>query len=1147
MFFPCRNQLRAVLAALCLSTAATLHAQAPHATNAPPGAAELKKMQPAAGLKLELFAAEPQLQNPVAFSIDEKGRFFIVETHRYKESIFDITKQPTWLLRDLSFRSVADRTAFLTREFATNLVQLTKDSELLRLVEDRDGDGRADASSIFATGFNDIPSGTAAGVLARKGEVWFTCIPDLWRLKESPGSGAAESRQKLHAGYGVHIGVTGHDLHGLCRGPDGRLYFSSGDRGFSVTNAEGKVLHYPDTGGVLRCNPDGSNLEVFATGLRNPQELAFDQFGNLWTDDNDTAGPDDSRVVHVVEGGDYGWRCSYQHQAGFGPWVQEAVWRGGIDDALPHAGTVAQGPSGLAFYPGTGLPDRYQNQFLVCDFPGGIWSFGTEPAGASYRVTGREKFLWNLWPTDVDFGPDGAVYVADWVSGWTQPEKGRLYRLTDAGQTNSAAARELKGLLAGDWAARPVAELISLLEHRDLRVRTEAHFTLADLAVAELVKEEGLAQIPADAAPDVIAKLRRPREGAMELLKRTAAKSEHQLARVHAIWGLRLVGLHPKARTGKAEALRGMMPLRSDADAEIRAQAAAVIGDCQLVWPTAFESLAYAMIQDPSPRVRFHATLSFGKLKFPQEQAPLVVAEMIRQNNDADPYLTHAGVTALLSLTDAPGILRLAQAQEAPVRRAALLCLRRLGHPAVAQFLGDPEAALVKEAARAINDVPITAALPDLAKLADHPLELKKRFTRYTAYSTNPPPQISPFDMTLRRAINAQYRLGQAPNAAALAALAGTAEVPETMRVASLEALTEWPNPNPLDRIMGLWRPLPPRDHRLAQAALQPVIGKLLEAKSENVVVAAIIAARTLQLSETAPTLAALYENARTTPAMRVEILPALAAFKASQLGKAVELALADPVIAVRREAIKWVEQINPAAAAPLLEKLLATESDLRINQTVLTTLGQLNSPAADAVLEKPLDDLLNGKLKAELRLDLIEAAARRKSPGVKDRLKRYEAGRPANDPLAVYRETLAGGDAAEGKKIFHERAGVECLRCHAIRGTGGIVGPDLAGIGTRQKREYLLEAIVLPNQQIAPGYENVTVTLKDGRAFGGVAKSETANELVLDVPEDGLMKLKKNDIQQRVRGLSAMPDGMANQLTKQDLRNLVEYLATVK
>src|SRR5258708_4137499 len=81
-------------------------------------------------------------------------------------------------------------------------------------------------ATVFAEGFNSHVSGIGAGVLARQGRVWYTCIPDLWMLQDTKGSGTADVRTSLSTGYGVHTGFIGHDLHGLRMGPDGKLYFS---------------------------------------------------------------------------------------------------------------------------------------------------------------------------------------------------------------------------------------------------------------------------------------------------------------------------------------------------------------------------------------------------------------------------------------------------------------------------------------------------------------------------------------------------------------------------------------------------------------------------------------------------------------------------------------------------------------------------------------------------------------------------------------------------------------------------------------------------------------------------------------------------------------------------------------------------------
>lgn len=1102
------------------------------AQHGPANEAELsvKKLQVAPGLKVELFAAEPLVQNPVAFSIDERGRFFIAESHRWKDSIFDVTKETNWLLGDLSFRNVEDRAAFLQKQFATNLNILTKDSELVRLVEDRDGDGRAETSSIFATGFNQTVSGVAAGILARKGEVWFTCIPDLWKISQPPVAASRESasinsktekspallrgtatkRELLSTGFGVHIGVSGHDLHGLVMGPDGKIYFSSGDRGFSVRTKEGKLLDYPDTGGVLRCNPDGSDLEVFATGLRNPQELAFDQYGNLFTDDNDTAGEDHSRLIYVVEGGDYGWRASYQFMEGFGPWVRENNWRGNIDGTLPHSGEVAQGPAGLAFYPGTGLPEKYQNHFLACDFPKGVWSFAVKPKGASYEVTDKEKFLWNLGPTDVDFGPDGSAYACDWGTSYSMTDSGRIYRIFDPAQKENPALGNLKKLLAEGMKKRSVKELATLLGHPDLRVRMEAQFEF------ENRPPKNLSLFGKTHIMEMVG-------GTATTLLQIANYGTNQLARIHAMRALG--GISRKADNSLSDLLA---PSAKDSDPEIRAQVAKQLGSSGKT-DSAFDALIL-LLKDSSSRVRFFAASGLARFKWigkeKRNYAVRQIFDFLNRNADEDAYLVHAGVWALVNIGEFDAIQSGAKDENPSVRRAALLAMRRMQRVEIAQFLTDADPKLVLEAARAINDVPINDAMPQLAAL----LGLK-----ISSLKTNE------FAQVMRRAINANFRLGQNSNAVALASFSSSATAPEAMRAEALDALSDWENPSPLDRVMGLWRPLTNRKIAVAQNAFHSVGNELFKSESEAVMIAAVRCTRKLKLNE--PVLFPLFKATQST-ALRVEILQTLAKFKADSLPEAVELALADSHSELRREGIKSTALLAPDQAPVLLERVLAAETDFRIKQTAFATLGKLTNAAATEVLNRQLDLLLAGKISPELQLDLLDAAEKKPDWRLSVKIVDFKAKFLKEDSLADFRVALVGGDAERGKKIFYEREDVACLRCHAISGQGGNVGPDLKDIAAKKSREYLLESVVYPNRQIATGFENIVVTTKTGNSFAGMVKSDEATDLVLNSPEDGIVKIAKADIQKRERGISPMPEGMDKALTRFELRDLIEFLA---
>jgi HEAT repeat protein len=222
-----------------------------------------------------------------------------------------------------------------------------------------------------------------------------------------------------------------------------------------------------------------------------------------------------------------------------------------------------------------------------------------------------------------------------------------------------------------------------------------------------------------------------------------AAVKAPPVARLHAIWGL-----------GQLKRPEPLLALLGDADLEVRAQSAKVLGD--LREPRAFDRLIVAL-QDENLRVRMYAAISLGKLGRKEAVAPLL--EMLRENADRDPFVRHAGVAALAWIGDVEPILKERSLD-------ALLVLRRLERPEVASYLERPETAL--EAARAIYDVPIPGAMPALAAMIANP---------------SCPASI------LSRVLSANFRLGDAK---AIGAFLAREDAPGAMRLEAIQMLADW-------------------------------------------------------------------------------------------------------------------------------------------------------------------------------------------------------------------------------------------------------------------------------------------------------------------------------------------------------------------
>lgn len=1130
-----------ISAAACAATAFAL-AVPPDAgtksTPPPPEAGDAaKRATVPAGMNVELWAAEPSLSNPVAFTFDDQGKCYVVETNRFNDGVPDTRSFMHWLDDDLGARSVEDRLAMYAKH---NYKGYEKFGDQIRLVWDSTGSGKADRSTVFAGPYNAPADGLAAGVLARKGDVFLTNIPSVYRLRDTKNVGKADVSEVLSTGYGIHVQFVGHDMHGLTMGPDGKLYFSIGDRGFKVKTKEGTTLNNPDSGAVLRCNLDGTKLEMVHVGLRNPQELAFDDHGNLFTYDNNSDSGDKARWVHIVEGGDSGWRCGYQYgtlahtdkvpQGNRGPWNSEQIWHVPGPDSKPPAYVVpalahfGNGPSGLTYYPGVGLNDKYKGHFFACDFtanPGNsvIWALAVKPKGASFEITTPEAFVKNMVATDCEFGPDGAFYWSDWIGGWSKPNKGRIFKVTDAEAMKHPAVTEAQKLLAEGFAKKTPAELVALFEHPHRKVRLEAQYELVsrekDKASAALnaywpTTEVGvLHKIWAWQSLGLVQEAMAFKDHANPVVRWNVAKAyRHRTADVPAIPDL----------------MKGMM---TDADARVRAEAA----------------LTYGKLLAAKLLAGIKANTSHAPASQQADFAPLF--KLLKDNDNKDVYLRQAVVEGLIAAVGGASPCELASAWKAAgaefntpaVRMGVVLALRKMQCSKLDDWLNDADPLVVAEAARAIYDQELMTPMKGLAKLV--------------TVSNLPEP-------VMFRAIAANNKLGGAEGANALAVVAADANLADHFRLMAMKLLEEWAAPSRRDPVNGVAQVLSPRPEAEAATAVKANLKKLFQG-SNAVRKEAVALTGKLKIAEVGIEMLGLVSDKTATTETRIEALYTLEAVKAKELSAALDATKTDGTPPELGTAARIVSaKADKKTTAATLITMLSDKETIGSRQMILGALAGLGeSPETDKALVTAMDAILAGNYPIALKLDVMEAAQTRSNTDklklhapIREKLKAIDTAdraAVAKDPLARFRDSSAGGDAAKGRAIFLNNAAVYCQRCHKLDGQGGEVGPAMNGLAKDKDRDYLLEAIVNPNAKIAKGYESVIVATSDGKSISGVLRSKSAKELVIVTAENKTITIPAADVESEKPDKSAMPEDLYKKLSKRELRDVLEFLTSLK
>ncbi len=1057
------------------------------------------------GMTARLFAREPDVQDPTAITFDEQNRLYIAETHRFERGVEDNRRNP-WVADDYKLTTTAERLE-MYKKYADKkpLSYFTKYSEMVRVIEDRDGDGKCDHATIFAAGFNDPLDGTAAGVMALDGKIYLACIPHVWLLEDTDGDLKADKRESLQEGYGISVSLSGHDLNGFALGPDNRIWFTIGDRGYNLKTKEGRHLYSQYSGAVFRMERDGSGLEVVHTGLRNPKEIAFDRYGNLFSVDNEADMQDMARVVDVVEGAYSGWQRGHQAFQKFTNliygtrrhdtnWMKERHWD--MDSPLrprailAPAGWVSKGPSGLAYNPGTGLAEKWDNHFFVCDFVGAnsaVIGFRMEPNGAGFKVERKENFVSGMLCTDIEFGYDSKAYVTDYVGSWPTHGFGNIFTFEDPKETAKPETKEVRTLFANGISKMQPQDLAKLLRHPDMRVRLRAQIALS----------ENIAN--------------------RDILLAATKASEPLTTRLHGVWGLGNL-----ARLKKDdESAKQLVLLLSDSEAKVRGQAVQALGDA--AYKTGY-SYPVALLKDPDPRTRMLAAIATGKLGS-KEQVPALMA-LVEENNDMDEYVRHGAIQGMFLIGDADAVFAFAESKSPAVRRAIVLALRRFKDARIGHFLNDSDLSIAVEAVQAINDEMIEGARQDLAAA-----------THLLGKST--------WQVDLR-ILNAMIRAGGDENVRRLIAVANNTSLSEDARTEALWLIGRYENHPPTDPTTGMYRPIT-ETRKLGNEIREEIhdaLLPLLATTSGNLLVEAMGLAGKFKVEIPQETLVKQLTEPKNPQAVRLAALKEIESAKPDDFTEILVKLCSDPDAKMRDTAMQTLGRISPNEAFGVTTKILSSGSP-GDKQLALALLGNLKHPNASGVLLKMMKDLENQP--TAIQLDIIEASRKRGGDELLKAIAAYEAGIPKDDPLAAFHISKEGGNPETGRQIFFNLGAANCAQCHKVGDRGGEAGPNLKGIASRKDAAYILESIVVPSAKLTAGYSPMAITMKDGSIVAGMFMKETDTEIVIQNIETKKETVcLKSDIKTMPPAMSTMPP-MGTILTKAQIRDLVAFLSSLK
>jgi putative membrane-bound dehydrogenase-like protein len=1029
---------RLALSALLLATGGFLTALAAD----PPGTArspdKLATITVPPGFVVERVAGPPLVEHPYMATFDERGRLYVCDAQGVNLEAKDLLKAPP---------------------------------NRIRLLEDTDGDGRFDKSTVFADKMT-FPM----GVLPYAGSVYSASAPSLWRLRDTDGNGVADRRDELVTKFGFSGNAA--DIHGPFLGPDGRLYWTDGRHGHEIAQPDGSILKGL-AARIFRCRPDGRDVEVVCGGgMDDPVEIAFTEEGEpLATVDILVGQPRRiDAIIHCIEGGVFPY-----HEA-----FKEFKLTGDLLPPTSELGWVA--PAGMMRVRGTALGKQYQDNLFTAQFNvHRVQRHVLERDGASFRAT-NEDFLVStdpdFHPTDVLEEADGSLLVVD-TGGWfrigcptsriAKPEvKGAIYRVRrrDAARPDDPRGLGLK------WDELPPHRLAGLLD--------DPRFSVRDRAV-EALAGHGAA--------------------ALDELKQVLQESRSVMARRNAVWAL--------TRVECLEARGAVRLALADKDSSVRQ--AAVHSAGLLRDADALPQLLKLVVTDGVAAVKRESATALGRIR----RATAVPALFDGLRGGGDRFLEHALIYALIEIADREATLKGLQDPSPLVRRGALIALDQmtggnLTRDQVTPLLNTSDPAL-QQAALAIVTRRRGWARETIGLLGDWLRQEKLDATRQES---------------LRGALLAFA--GEKSVQDLVARTLHDDGTPPGTRLLLLETMAQAPLP------------------KLPDAWVKE-LGTTLTRHDDRVVGQALAVARAARVTEFDDTLLALARDKGRPADVRIAAIAAVA-----------------PRLPELKTGLYDYLRARLDQEVPPLERLAAAQalSGARLDDAQLAGLAQVIASAGGLELPHLLAPYEHNHT-AAVGKELVQALAR--SPGLTsltpDALRRtlqdYPAEvREAAGPLlkrlapdaeqqkarlAELEPLLTGGDRARGREVFYGKKAT-CALCHAVRGEGGHIGPDLSTIGAIRTGRDLLESIVFPSASFARGYEPYVVATRAGTVVTGTLARETREAVFLHQADRSEVRVARAEIDSIEPGrVSIMPQGLDAQISRQDLGDLLAFLQALR